>query len=246
MKSSRIAISFIALLLLIWLLNRASVNIRTKAVGVAEPAFKAANKILHKITPSPDPMLETKIKIMEARLAGMHELSLENERLRKLLGFSKKSPPDTIPAEVIGRDPSNWTNIVYIDKGESEGITPETGIASGEGVAGRVIETGESISKVMLINDPDSRIAARVQRSREEGLVSGTFSHRCRMIYLSLDADVRIGDVVVTSGSSKVFSEGLLIGKIVDLFEDKTGLYRSAIIQPSADLRRLEEVLCIK
>lgn len=246
MRSLRIAIIVVSLLLLIWLINRTSASVRIKAVETAQPAFKATNQIIRKIVPAPAQKLETKIKILEARLAEMEELSVENERLRKLLDFQESSSYQTIPAEVVGRDPSNWTNIVYIDKGIEGGITPRMGVVTDKGVVGRIIEAGPSSAKVMLINDPDSRIAARVQRGREEGLVCGTLSHRCRMIYLSLDADVKIGDTVVTSGSSMAFSEGFLIGRIVDLFEDKGGLYRSAIIKPSADLRRLEEVLCIE
>ena len=255
MKSARIAIVVLAVLLLIWVGNKSSTDISVNAVSGAKPALKAADRLLHKLDPltkSKTPKhtekekLETKVKILEARLAQMKELSLENKRLRELAGFRARILYNTVPAQVIGRDPSNWSNIIYIDKGASEGITFKMGITTSNGVVGKVIEAGESVSKVMLINDPDSRIGARVQRSREEGLVCGTLSRRCRMIYISPDSDVKIGDLVVTSGSGETFADGLLIGKITDIFDDKGGLYRSAVIKPAGDLKRLEEVLCIK
>ena len=255
MKSARITTILLAILLLIWLVNKSSANIRMRVVAATQPALKVTDKVLHKINPltkssntkfTEKEKLEAKIKILEARLAQMEELSLENERLRELVGFRKRISYDTIPAQVIARDPSNWTNVVYIDKGEDAGIVLGMGIATDSGIAGKVTEVSPSTSRAMLINDPDSRIAAVTQKSREQGLVCGALSRRCRMIYISPDADVKIGELVVTSESGETFAGGLLIGKITDIFEDKGGLFRSAAIKPAADLRKLEEVLCIK
>ena len=252
MRFSKLIPTLLAVLILLLLVQRSASNIRRRILDRAAPSIKTADKITKKIAfpkksqQTEKQKLETKVKILEARLAQLQELSRENTRLRELVGFRKKIPYKTIPAKVIGRDPSNWNNIVFIDKGASGGINDDTGITSAKGLIGRVIESGEATSKVMLIEDPDSRIAARVQRTRASGLVSGTLSHRCRMIYISPDADVKIGDMVVTAGTSSTFPEGVLIGKILDVFEDKGGLYLSAIIKPAADLERLEEVLCIK
>jgi len=255
MKFTKAAVVFLGLLLLLYVTNKSLSDIRARALETARPALQLTNKILHKInTPiSSDSVakddkasLKTKIKILEARLAQMKEFSLENERLRALLSFRKQISYQTIPAQVIGRDPSSWTNLIYLDKGKKSGVEQGMGVTTDQGLVGKIIESSDSIAKAMLLNDPDSRIAAVVQRSRQEGLLCGTLSHKCRMIYISMDADVRIGDIVVTSGSGETFSTGLLIGKIVDLFEERGGLYRSAIIKPAADLERLEEVLCIK
>ena len=255
MKITRIVIALFGLLLLISFANKNLSNIRLKTLQGAKPAFKFTNQIFKKASftlrskdskTTENLKLKTKVKILEARLAGMKELSLENERLKRLLIFRGRTAYKTIPAQVIGHDPSNWANIVYIDKGRNDGITPKMAITTDEGLAGKVMEAGEFLSRVMLINDPDSRIAVLVQRSREQALLCGTLSKRCRMIYISPDADVKPGDLVVTLGSGKTFPKGLLIGRIVDVFEDMGGLYRSAIIKPAADLQRLEEVLCIK
>ena len=254
MKFIKTTILVLGFLLILGIINRTIADIRTKALQSIRPALETTDKILKKaaslkpgrIKLSTEQKLKTDIKILEARLAQMEEISMENERLKLLLDFRKRITYETIPAEVIGRDPSNWTNIIFIDKGSEHGIESRAGVATGEGLAGKIIDVGETVSKVMLINDPDSRIAAVVQRSRQEGVVCGTLSRRCRMIYISPDADVKVGDAVVTMGGSKKLPKGILIGKIVDLFEDKGGLYRSAIIRPSADLGRIEEVLCIK
>jgi len=252
LRFSKLTATLLAVLILLLLVQRSASNIRARVLDRAASSIKAADKITKKLPPlkksqqTQNQRLQTKVKILEARLAQLQELSRENTRLRELVGFRKKISYKTIPAKVMGRDPSNWNNIVFIDKGASSGMNIDTGVTSAKGLVGRVIEAGEAASKVMLIEDPDSRIAARVQRTRASGLVAGTLSHRCRMIYISPDADVKIGDMVVTAGTSSTFPEGLLIGKITDIFEDKGGLYLSAIIKPAADLERLEEVLCIK
>lgn len=254
MKFAKIILIIFAILLVIFVVKKNQAGLRIQTVQTAKPAFNATNQIFRRINPfrydknkvSLAEGLKTKIKILEARLAGMKEISSENERLRGLLDFRKKITYETLPAQVIGRDPSNWTNIVYIDRGTAQDIKPDTGVVTDKGVVGKIVEAGDEVSKVMLINDPDSRIAAVVQRSREGGVLCGTLSRRCRMIYISVDSDVKIGDEVVTADSGMTFSKGFLIGKIVDLYEDKGGLYRSAEVMPAADLQRLEEVLCIK
>ena len=98
----------------------------------------------------------------------------------------------------------------------------------------------------MLLNDPDFSVAALIERSREEGLISGTLKGNCRMRYLSPEADIRIGDKVITSNISASFPEGLLIGEVVRIEENPGSPTIECLVAPAVSLSQLEEVLIIK
>ncbi len=190
--------------------------------------------------------LKRKVFFLERELAKLREVSMENSRLRGLLNLGSAVPKSSIVALVIGRDPNSWSSVVFIDKGKKNGITKDMAVLSSHGLAGRVRETGNTISKVMLINDVDSRVAGLLQRTREQGLLVGTPEGRCKLIYLSLDADVVKGDAVITSGTGSIYPKGMLIGEVIHVAKEKGRLYKYAIVKPYAEFSKLEEVLCIK
>ena len=113
------------------------------------------------------------------------------------------------------------------------------------GLIGRVVETSAATAKVMLINDPNLGVSAIVQRSRQEGLVSGTLGNSLTMRYLPKDADIKPGDAIITSGLTDICPKGLAIGEVTDVGEEFSGLSRYAIIMPACHLSDIEEVLVI-
>jgi len=190
--------------------------------------------------------LTDRINAMSQEMARVRSLQLENERLRNLLVFKKQLPFQTIPAQVVGRDPSNWSNSVIIDKGRAHAVVPTMAVISPRGLVGRVIESGRSSSKVLLITDPSSKVGAILDRERQGGVVVGRPGGSCRMIYISLETEVAVGEKVFTAGYGAVFPKGILIGEVVSSGKEPGRLYRFAILKPSQDLSRLEEVLCIR
>ena len=126
----------------------------------------------------------------------MKEISLENLRLKELLNFKQKASYKVIAARVIGRSSDNWSSLVIVDKGESAGIKKGFVVISHVGLIGRVIEVNRSTSKIMLINNPNFGVSSLVQRSRQEGLVTGTLSNSLVMKYLPGDSDVVAEDTL--------------------------------------------------
>jgi rod shape-determining protein MreC len=190
--------------------------------------------------------LRRRISELENELVELEEIAHENKRLRNLLGFKQEIEKFSIPALVIGRDPSNWSSVVFIDGGARDGIAKDMVAISGKGLVGRIREVGDSMAKVMLINDIDSKVGAIVQRVREQGLLVGTTEGNCKLIYLSLDADIVIGDKVLTSGMGGVYPKGIFIGHVVEVAKEKGRLYKYAVVEPSSKLSKLEEVLCVE
>lgn len=189
--------------------------------------------------------LRERLDFLGQKINNGNEINLENRRLKSLLSFKLKSPYKVVPARVIGRSADNWSSIVIVDKGSSCGIRRGLVAINYLGLVGRVIEAGDSMSKIMLINDPNLGVSAIVQRSRQEGLVSGTLGRSLIMKYLPKDADIQPSDIVVTSGLTEIYPKGLLIGSVVDIGEEFSGLSRYAIVKPAVNLSSIEEVLII-
>jgi len=183
--------------------------------------------------------------LIRGKFTEFKELYQENARLKNLLVFKQKSSFKLIAARVIARAPDNWSFALLVDKGRRNGINKGMVVINYRGLVGKVAEVSDDTSKIVLINDPSLGISGIVQRSRQEGLVNGTLGSNLIMRYLPEDADVLIGDTVVTSELSKSYPKGLIIGSVVNLGKEFSGLSRYAVIRPAAQLSNLEELLVI-
>ncbi|MCK5306060.1 MAG: rod shape-determining protein MreC [Candidatus Omnitrophica bacterium] len=190
--------------------------------------------------------LRREVGLLKGRLTSFEEIRLENLRLQKLFEFKEKVLFDTVASRVIGRDTTNWFNTIIIDKGTNDGIREGAAVLSCSGLAGRVIEADGGVCRVMLLTDPVSRVAAKIQRTRDEALLEGVYKGLCRMKYLPLESKIMQGDKVVTSANSGLYPEGLLIGEVISISHDASSLYTIALVRPEAALMKLEEVLCVK
>ncbi|MDD5409533.1 MAG: rod shape-determining protein MreC, partial [Candidatus Omnitrophica bacterium] len=189
--------------------------------------------------------LKNEAENLRRRLFDLREVDQENVRLKNLLGFKQKSPLRLIPARVIARSPDSWSSSVIIDKGRYSGIKPGMVAVNNLGLVGRVIESSGNNSKILLINDPSQGISSIVQRSRQEGLVSGSLGANLIMRYLPPDAQISAGDIIVTSELSQVYPKGLLVGKVINIGKEFSGLSCYAVVKPAVELSSIEEVFVI-
>lgn len=189
--------------------------------------------------------LRQEVDLLRYKLSGLNEIYLENSRLKNNLSFKQNSPLKFICARVIARSPDNWSSGLIIDKGASSGIKKGMAVITYLGLAGRIVETTNLTSKVMLLSDPNLGVSSLVQRTRQEGLVCGTLGNNLLMKYLPEDADIKLEDVIVSSGLNDIYPKGLLIGKVIDIGKEFSGLSRYAIIKPVVSLSNIEEVLII-
>ena len=182
---------------------------------------------------------------LKQKLRTVEDIYFENKRLKNLLSFKQKSPYKVIAAMVIARSADSWSSLIIIDKGSYQGLRRGLAVVSYLGLVGRVVELTQNTAKIMLINDPNIGVAAIVQRSRQQGAVSGTMGSSLIMRYLPCDADIKVSDTVLTSGLTEVYPKGLLIGTVVSVGEEFSGLSRYAIIKPAVNLANIEEVLIV-
>ena len=189
--------------------------------------------------------LQVDVNLLRWRLFELREVTQENSRLNNLLNFKQKSPLRMVAARVIGRSLDSWSSSIVIDKGRYNGVKNGMVVVSPQGLVGSIVESSENTAKVLLINDPNQGVSSIVQRSRQEGLVSGTLGTSLIMRYLPDEAVIAVGDIIVTSELSQIYPKGLLVGRVVNIGREFSGLNRYALVKPAADLANIEEVLVI-
>lgn len=190
--------------------------------------------------------LQKEALMLRQHLIQSQELLLENQRLKDIVAFKGTSQYKVIVCRVIGRDPSSWSSVIIVDKGKKSGLKTDMAVITAAGLAGRIAQVGDTTSKIVLLNDPNMSVSAVIQRSRQEGLLCGTWhSNSLMMRYLSADADIKSGDVVMTSGLSPIYPKGILIGVVKDVVFEFSGLSLYAVVKPIAQLNALEEVMVV-
>jgi rod shape-determining protein MreC len=187
-------------------------------------------------------------------------LRSENERLRaenqtlsealarvpaeRKIALAQLQHPAAIPATVIGYDPEATQHVITIDRGARDRIARDDGVITADGAVGRVIEVAPISSKVLLIVDAASKLPAVVQRGRWWAIAVGTQT-RLKLRYVSQDAKLRRGDVVVT-GEGRSFHAGTPIGRIAQISPPNAGaLDQSAIVEPAVSFGSLSRVLVL-
>jgi rod shape-determining protein MreC len=179
-------------------------------------------------------------------------LAAENARLNEALADAPEAralareaarEPRGIVARTIGYDPENVSRQLTLDRGLAQGIHIDDGVVDEDGVVGRVIAATPFESTVLLVTDGASKVPAVVQRGRWWGIATGTGS-RIRLQYVSQDAKLRVGDVVVT-GTGRSFAAGLTIGRISHIDHPEGGLYQTAAVEPAVPFGRISRVIVL-
>ncbi len=189
-------------------------------------------------------LLKQENRELRAELQKVKEVSLQNARLRKLLAFVDDLDLPALPAQVIGEDASNWARTIMIDKGSAAGLKNGLPVVAAQGVVGRVIKVAPNSSRVLLVTDASSAVAALIQRTRTRGVVRGR-GDTLSVEYALRNADISKGDLLVTSGMGGVFPKGLPLGVITSVQTDQFGLFQQVSAIPTIDFSHLEEVMVI-
>jgi rod shape-determining protein MreC len=205
--------------------------------------------------------LQAQVNGLTAENVRLREYEAEAQQLRSLLNFTSDYPVtaflgadvvsreacDTFPCgEVIGTDPNPYLRYVTINVGAQQGVKEDMPVVAGGAVlVGRIAQVGPRTSKVQLLTDLDSAVAAVLQTSRATGLVVGQPEDTLRMEYIPQETSVITGDFVLTSGLGGVLPKGLLIGQVVEVQQMDYELHQAAVVQPAVDLAHLEVILVI-
>jgi len=201
---------------------------------------------------SENQQLAAQVAQLNGQLQDYDEIKQENDRLAALLNFDTTTEDlKVVTARVIWKSPGYWFNEFNINVGMSSGIEVNMPVVNGSGLVGKVVAVGANWSKVMTIIDSRSGVSAIVERTRDNGILTGTVSTGdetnavLNMSYLPLDANLVPGDTVITSGLTGVFPKGIAIGKVTEIAAGSSGAKNQAVVTPWVDFYHLEEVMVI-
>lgn len=188
------------------------------------------------------------IEALRAQARAQEELRQENERLRRLLRFAQTGRQRPLAARVLAIQPSAYFHTLIVGAGQAAGVRPRMVAVTDRGLVGVVYLVTRYTAHVLLITDPNASVGARVQRaeSRAVGVCRGRGEDYLTLTFLSKDADVRQGDVVVTSGLGGVYPAGIPIGIVEEVMEQRQAGMKEARVKPFVEALRLEEVLLLQ
>ncbi len=170
----------------------------------------------------------------------LRELALEALRLEELIGIEQRQDMVYFPARVIARSSSFGPQSLILDRGLKDGLRGGEALITPWGLAGLVAEADLNQSRALLLSHRDFRARAMLQRTREEGLISGG-QKQLSLLDIPLSSDVQLGDPVVTSGGESRFPGGIPIGLVTSI-EEGGGLFKTIRVEPVTQLNRLEEL----
>ncbi|MBF0357900.1 MAG: rod shape-determining protein MreC [Magnetococcales bacterium] len=172
----------------------------------------------------------------------LEELKQENERLHKLLKIPFDPDYHRMSARVVGDSSSAFARSLIINAGKAEGVFVNAIVVVPEGVLGRVVMVGPHTSLVITLLDLNSRVPVLVQRSRVRGIAAGFNSRKLHMEFVSHEADVKVDDLIVTSGTGEGFPKGLVVGRVEKVGSGSSGLFKKLVVKPAVDFDHIENV----
>ncbi len=170
----------------------------------------------------------------------------ENSKLKELLFLKEKESTYVATAKIIAKSIDPWSNLVILDKGYTDGIAKDMIAITENGLVGKIFSVSSSYSYLIPLVDINFSASARLQENRTEGIISGTGFRKCKLKYIPFEEDIKIGDVLITSGLDLLFPKGIPIGVISKVNKEGVGIFQDIEVIPFVDIKKTEFVTIIK
>ncbi|MEN6357484.1 MAG: rod shape-determining protein MreC [Armatimonadota bacterium] len=190
--------------------------------------------------------LRESVRRLTLENAALREAAEENIRLNAALGFQESSKIAMVAAEVVSHNESNWFDTATINVGTHSGIRQGSAVINHLGIIGQISEANPFTSQIVALTDSNSAIGAMVQRSRSSGMLYGQGTDYLVLAYLPKDSDIKLKDVVISSGMGGVLPKGLVVGRVLKVVRNSTAGTTSALIKPSVRFDEIEQVFVVK
>lgn len=226
--------------------NTVATPVRMVGAVVATP-FNAIGNVFTNLSAPQETLSELKKQNEEltSELAQLTEAEKTAERLESLLGLQSTYNLQSTAARIIGTTGDAWSQTVTIDKGSANGFEIWMPVCNSGGVIGQIIEVSAATSTVRLINDENSGVSAMVQSTRAQGILQGQPDGTLMLSYVPADADVKVGDVIITSGLGGRFPKGLPLGTVSSVSRAANATYYTIVVRAISTAESNEEVLVI-
>jgi rod shape-determining protein MreC len=192
--------------------------------------------------------LEEEVARLEQALWMERDVVTSYRRLSSVLDLAERIPGDPIVAEVIGLDASAWFRTITVNRGTAQGVSLNAPVIAAGGLVGRVISVGRDVAQIQLLTDRDCSVGALLARTRARGVVAGSGEQASptglTLNYVSNLEEVVEGDLIVTSGMDGIYPKGIAIGRVASV-RNGPRLFKLVVVDPAANLDRLEEVFIL-
>ena len=185
-------------------------------------------------------------QLLNSRLQRYEVLEEENRRLRKLLGSTIHSEERVLMAELLAVELEQFRHMIEINKGTRDGVYEGQPVVDASGVIGQVYHAGTFASNVLMITDPIHSLPVQINRNGLRAIAVGTGQSDSLLLeYLPTNADIQVGDLIVSSGLGRRFPRGYPVGTISDITLEPGAPFAKVSIDPSGLLTQNREVLLI-
>lgn len=204
-------------------------------------SFTTREKLMSEVT-----SLKTEQLLLNARLQKFAALEAENVRLRRMLDSSREVSEKVLIAELLSVDLEPYSRHIVVNKGSQQGIYEGQPVLDAKGIMGQVIHVTPLTSTVILITDPNHAIPVAINRNGMRAIAIGTgSSDELELPHFPTNADVEVGDLLVTSGLGGRFPAGYPVGIVASVKKDPGESFAQVIAKPAAELERNNEVLMV-
>jgi rod shape-determining protein MreC len=191
-------------------------------------------------------LLEDENARLQSQVIQLQQKLQDTDFLYELLGFARSRPEDQyVAASVIGRDPSPFLHYVIIDKGSDDGLRHGMPVVTAQGLVGRVDAVIANAARVQLLNDAGSYVNVQLAATRTEAMLRGSLTGDVTVEMVPQEANLKAGDVILTSALGGNYPPNILIGQVVSVRQLETELFQSASVQPAVNFTNLRAVLVV-
>lgn len=190
--------------------------------------------------------LNSRLLVLERRAQKYAALAAENSRLRELLNASARVDDTVLVADVIGVTPDPFAHEVIVDKGSRDNVSIGQAVLDANGLMGQVVQVNEFTSRVLLISDSSHAVPVQVNRNGARANLLGTGdTDSLDLVHVPETSDIRVGDLLVSSGLGGVFPKGYPVARVTAVSHDPGEPFSDVQAEPLARLDRSQLVLIV-
>jgi len=190
--------------------------------------------------------LRARMIVLEAQVQKMVALGAEVSRLRDLLNASAVVDESVVVSEIISVNPDPYVHEVIINKGYEAGTYVGQPVLGAQGLVGQVVDVSRHSSRVLLISDSSHAVPVQVNRNGMRAIVFGVGSHgELELVNVAETADIKVGDLLVTSGLGGRFPVGYPVGTVTSMEREPGQPFLRIRVKPAAELDRIRHVLLV-
>jgi len=189
------------------------------------------------------------LRLQNTRLAlenfHLQDAVLENIRLRRLLQLKHQLDYDLLPAKVVGFSPQDFVTGYLLSSSKLNPAYKNSAVITAEGLVGKIVKISAGYAICQNLLDPNSRVSVRIQRNRELGIVRWNGGDGLLLENVPNTIDIRPGDVLFTSGMSRIYPPNIKVGFVTKVQKNTQHLFQSIQVKPALNFNRIEEVFIL-